>query len=416
MTVAGFYGDTMKLYRLCILLLVLAALVVPNFAQDNNGWFVYLFDSVNYELVRVYETGEMEIYSLGLEANETTSSREMAISDDGSLLVFCKMIMGSPNPTERTLIVRDIVNNTNLSETQIDVLYTGCRPTAFNADASQFVLGIAAEVAFDPNTGQPVASEDISWRLQVIDTQSGAILHEINSTTPDAPVLEEYGGAAVPVISEVISFRDNIVIFRGIPYVGMGLPPEFPAWAWDLNSNTISPVANVGHTFGDYLAQTGELVYPALDESIPAAQPGGPMSQANIVRLQTSDGATQTIYQNSEDVIVGTRFVNDGEAIAVLLVAGFDPNNPDTFPTSHVLVDRAGTVTEIEGVYEQFTQIAPVPGGAVITWTEMPEGANPIAKLAVVENSTVREIWSYEPPSERGYSFMEILWSPPLAN
>jgi hypothetical protein len=405
----------MKFYRFVMVLLVLMALVVPTFAQENTGWFVYLFDSVNNELVRVYETGDMEIYSLGLEANEITSIRDMAISDDGSLLVFCKMIVGSPNPTARTLIVRDIASNANLSETPVDVLYTGCRPTAFNADASQFVLGLAAEVGFDANTGQPVASEDISWRLQVIDTQTGDILNEINSTTPDAPVLEDYGGAAVPVMAEVINFQDNIVIFRGIPYIGMGLPPEFPSWAWDLNSNTISPVANVGHNFGDYIAQTGELAYPALDESLPAAQPGGPISQANVVRLQTSDGATQTIYQNSEDVIVATRFVNDGEAIAVLLVEGFDPNNPnDSFPTRHVLVDRDGNVTEVGEVYENFTQIAPVPGGAVITWGEWLADADPIAKLGIVENGTLREIWSYTPPAERGYSFLEIVWSPPF--
>jgi hypothetical protein len=405
----------MKFYRLVMVVLVTIALVVPTFAQENTGWFVYLFDSVNNELVRVYETGEMEIYSLGLAANEMTSIRDMAISDDGALLVFCKMVTGDGVIAGRTLIVRDIASNRNISETLIDGANTGCRPTAFNADASQFVLSLALEVVFDPNTGQPVAGDDVNWRVQIIETQTGAVLDEINSAMPDAPTLDEFGGAGIPLMADVISFQNDTVIFRGIPYLGMGLPAELPAWSWDLSSNSVSPVANIGRTFSDYLAQTGELAYPALDESMPAAQPGGPISQANVVKLQTSDGATQTIYQNSEDVIVATRFVNDGQAIAVMLVEGFDPNNPnDSFPTRHVLVDRDGNVTEVGEVYANFTQIAPVPGGAVITWGEWLADADPIAKLGIVEDGILREIWSYTPPAERGYSFLEIVWSPPL--
>ena len=405
----------MKHYQIFILTVLLVTAALPAFAQTNTHWFVYFFDGVNNEIMRVYDTGEMEIYSLGLAENETTNGLR-AISPDGSLVAFCKTMLGGSEPSSYMLIVREIATEINQVEMSMGATIDGCRPSGFNADDSQLVLGLTARLNSDPNTGQIIVGDDPLWRLQIIDSQTGNVLNELNSQSPSAPSLDQFGRVQpVPLMADVITFTDDIIVFRGIPYVGMEVPGELPAWSWNVTTNTVEPVANRGRVNSDYLPQTGELVYPALDESLDAAQPGGPISQANVVNLQLSDGTVQTLYRNADEVITSVRFVNNGEAIGVSLLQGFDMDNPsDIFPMRHILINRSGNITELDDSYEQYTQLASVPNAAVISWSEWPADAAPSTHLSVVVDDTLQEIWQYSPDTSHGYSTLELVWSPEL--
>jgi hypothetical protein len=77
-----------------------------------------------------------------------------------------------------------------------------------------------------------------------------------------------------------------------------------------------------------------------------------------------------------------------------------------------VLVDRSGSVTDVGGSYEQYTEIAAVPGGAIIVWSDFPSEDAPIAHLAIVQAGGFREIWQYQPDMENGYSFLDLMWTP----
>lgn len=403
----------MKLNRIFFLILLLTSIAFPTFAQDNTQWFVYFLDSLNNEIVRVDDTGAMQQYPLGLAENEFALGGGDAISPDGSLMAFCKMTLGGSDYSSPILIVRNIVAQTNLVEMPIGTDYDGCHPSGFNADGSQFVFGLTARLNFDAN-GQTVVGDTPLWRIQIIDSQTGNVLDELNSNNPSAPSLDEFGRVTpVPLMAHMITFENDVVVFRGVPYVGMEIPGELPAWSWNLTTDSIEPIANIGRVNSDYLPQTGELVFPALDESFSAAQPGGPMSQANVVNLQLSDGTIQTLYHNAEEVITAVRFVNNGAAIGISLLQGFDMDNPvDIFPMRHIIIDRSGNITEVGESYEQYTQLASVPNSAVISWSEWPDGGVPITHLGVVENDTLREIWQYTPDTSRGYSFLELIWSP----
>lgn len=406
----------MKFPKLLFSLFLFTLTLLPTAAQDSaQTWFIYLFDNVNGELLRVENTASFEIFQLGLEEGEFATRSDMAISDDGALVVFCKYTMSDTGNSTRTLIVRDIAANANLYETPLEPGYDGCRPSGFNADGSQFVFSTTAILNFDAQTGQVIEGDVPLWRIQIIDTASGEILNEINSTMPDAPSVDTFGrNSPVPLMADVIEFNDEGVLFRGIPYVGMEVPGELPAWSWNLTDNTVSPVSNVGRVNSAYLPQTGELVYPALDEALPAAQPGGPMSQANVVNVQSADGTIQTIYWNTEEVILGVSFVNDGQAVGVTLLEGFDQNNPsDTFMLRHIIVDRSGQVTDVGQPFEQSIPIEGVPGGAIIVWAVNDAQGYPFTHIGSVENGSLRELMSYQPPMDRGYSFLEIVWTPP---
>lgn len=399
---------------LLLYLLLLGAL--PAAAQESGGWFVYLFDSINNALIRVDDSGAMARYPLGLAGDEFANSSDMAVSDDGRLLAFCKMQLSGQDATGRTLIVREVASETRLLEMAIDPAYSGCRPSGFDRGGTRLVLGLAAELGFDTDSGQPVQRVSPGWRLQVLDVSSGAVLHELNSETPNAPMLDDFGrGMPVPLMADMLSFQGDALVFRGWPYIGTEAPAELPAWRWNLGTGEISPVANIGRLKSDYLLATGELAYPALDETRPAAEPGGPLPQANMVIVQTPDDSSQAVYRNAEEVIVAAQFVDDGRALGISLLEGFDMENPsDTFTMRHILLDRSGKVTDVGAAYEQYTQLKAVPGGAVIVWAEMATEGAPIAHLGVVEDGTLREIWSYQPPMEGGYSFLELVWTPPV--
>ncbi|MCI0710427.1 MAG: hypothetical protein L0154_09725 [Chloroflexi bacterium] len=405
----------MKIYRWFVFTIALFIAVVPALAQER--WFVYLFDSINNELVRVHYTGEMEVFSLGIAPGSYLSTSEMAISPDGSRVAYCMMIGGEGVIQGRSLVMRDIASNTNLFEIPVDSAYTGCRVAAFSDDGTRLVLGLAAEPSFDQQSGQLVETVTPGWRMQILDMATGDVLDDLNSQSPNAPVFEGYWhDGFVPLMPIVIEFSGPNLTFAGIPYVGSEGPFELPVWTWDTNTNSVTPHENLWNIMGDYLPETGEVVTAVLDDSRSAAQPGGIGPQANVVNVQMSDGSIRTIYVNEQEVITGTRFVNNGQAVAVSLLEGFDTNNPmDTFEMRHVLVDRSGTVTDIGERYEQYSEIADVPRGIAILWmtnTNLSEGA-PISHLSVVENGVSREIWQYQPQMEGGYSALQLVWATP---
>lgn len=399
----------MRLSRIFSLLLICIMLsALPVMAQESADWFVYFFDSVNNDLVRVDASGAMQLYPLALAEGELVNISELAISNDGTLLAFCKWIFDTP---DHTLVVREIASGNNVFEMPIAPGYNGCRPSSFNSTGTQLALGLARE-------GFGTSGQDASplWRLQVLDVPSGAVVHELTSEMPDAPVMDEYGrGGPVPLMADVLHFQGPDLIFRGIPYIGMEISAELPAWRWNLRTRTLTPIDNIGHLYSDYLPAADELAYPGLDASLPAAQPGGPLPQANAIIVQNSDGSSQVVYRNTQEVILNVHFINDGQALGISLLKALDMANPSAISTiRHVVLDRSGNVMEVGADYEQFTQLKAVPGGAVITWSEMAGEGAPIAHLGIVEGDTLREIWSYQPPLNGGYSFLDLIWTPPV--
>jgi hypothetical protein len=349
-----------------------------------------------------------ERISLELGEDEFLSSSDLTISADGGLLAYCKIQFAESGST-RALVIRTVAPGSKVVEMPIDPVYGGCRPSAFNADASQLVLGLAMESYFDPNAASGVPS----WRTQVLDVRTAEVLHEINSDSLDTSVLDNFGRGNVPMMADVIAFHNNLVTFRGIPYVGMEIPADIPAWLWDLSSGNTRPLENIGRMRSDFLYHTGEAVYPALDESLDAAIPNNPVSLANVVRIQDDRGVIKTIYQNEEDVVVATNCVMDGQAVAVTLLGGFDENRPGDMSSIHfVLVDRSGAVRDLGPDYEQYAQIGSFPGGAVVASSEIPDQGTPIAHLALTQGDGLDHVWEYQPVMENGYSFLELVWTP----
>jgi hypothetical protein len=209
------------------------------------------------------------------------------------------------------------------------------------------------------------------WELRLIDAVTGETLASLDNENPIMPPVALFGQPNVPVLADVRELSRESVRFIAIPYVGSEGPAELPAFEWDVTAGTVSELpAPYGYFNADYLPETGEIVFSMLDETLPAAQPFGPMPLANTVKVADSTGE-HVIYQNSDFVIASTSFVNNGQSVLVQLFSGFDEQNPDEMNMSsrYVLVNRDGSVVELGQEFSGAVFVDAVPNGAVFALT-----------------------------------------------
>lgn len=384
-------------------------------AQEMAEWSAYLFDNINYDIVRVNADGDTQAFSLGLDGNELLSLNNLAISHDGTLVAYCKTVR--VNDTDSTndlqvMIIREIETGNNLHEITFGTP-PACSVTAFSEDDSQIAVSLVSRNFMEEPTDEP------AWSLRLLDVTTGetqTILNEGDDIMPDFDVF----GENVPLRAGVRQFDEASITFAGFPFVGMGGPAFIPVYRWDFAENTITQLSDaIGRVNNDVLESTGEIVYPALDETLSAAQPDGPIPQANVVNVMSADGTETTIYQNEEWVIVGTRFIEGGQAVGITLVRGFEPNQ-DMNEANTLRVDivgRDGTVTTLEQTFNGGMWFEGVANGALFVYTPNPtsEGWD-ATKILVWDGNALSEVATYLPDYSTGWSPPQLLWVSPSAS
>ena len=82
-----------KMMITSIILMIMSSISI---AQDSMGdWSAYLFDNINYDLIRVDADGNTNVFSLGLAENELLSLNELTVSHNGTLVAYCKTVFAS---------------------------------------------------------------------------------------------------------------------------------------------------------------------------------------------------------------------------------------------------------------------------------------------------------------------------------
>lgn len=395
--------------KIALTIFALLSTLALTAAQDNNTWTAYLFDNINYELIRVDADGNTQAFSLGLAENESVADSWLSISNSGELVAMCKVARSEGNVPSDThiLVVQNIETGAELyTETFEDV--THCSVTAFSEDDSLFALSLATQTF--------AASEDeeaiSTWSLSLIDVATGQFPASISNETPDMPVSDMFPDFAIN--ADVIRYIDNTITFMGIPAVGMGGPTMLPVYEWSVGTGTIIQLEDAfGRVNSDYLVSTGELVYPYLDETLDAAQPAGPLPMANSINILDADGNEATIYQNEEQIIVRTIFVQGGEAIAIMLLEGFDPDREpqEMSMTSLVFLNRDGTLTTLEQEFSGRFWVENVSNGTLIIDTPNPDGENFLpTQILFWDGSELTQIGEYTPDYSNGWSPPQIIW------
>jgi hypothetical protein len=395
-------------------LLILASMsLTPAMAQDS--WGVYLFNGNSGELVRVNGDGTQAVSGLGLEQGAYVSSSDMAFTRDGSRLAFCATTYpqaadanSTAQPTAK-FYLRDIAAQNYILNLDLGNAI-GCRTgqAAFNTDETQVAV---SRINYYP--GDPAA--DVSkpvWQILVLDIAGGMTVKELNASSPAVATYE--GLTKGGILPYVAYFAGNQLIFSEVPY-GIGGGAEWNAYVWDLNADTVEMIPRWGNFGLDTLPETGEIVWTAKDENLPAGIPGGPVPANNIVKIADKIGAERTIFTSPDWVVLGAKFINGGQQVAIQLLSSFDQNNPDQMQTiKWVALDRAGNVTDLLSSIGGSPVVAAAPDGYVALDQQQTFDANGTGqsqfKLTYNAAGQSQELWA----SSQGFDYWELAWSPPL--
>jgi hypothetical protein len=390
------------------LLIALAALLIagiaPASAQDTSGWFVYLYNGLTRDLVRINPDGSQQVYSLGLSETVFTGGNNMAFSADGSRLAICAVDHGAGAvQAPATLILRDLAAGANLLEVPLGtVLECQTSPAAFNEDESQIAVSIVNYVPGDPN----MDTTGPAWRLLVLDVLTGNIVSELN---PDSPAVAAVGITSdMPILPEVRHFTTDNVIFRELLWgVGGFFDPR--AFRWQPSTGTLEQAPLWQGIDMDTL--DGLMAWNAINTELPAGPSPGPFALTNVVMMADASGSTWMVYHDPEWMVGPVRFINNGQQLAILLYPSYDPNvtpvpdAPATLPR-WIALDRDGTTSELISL--DYGDVVAAPGGyAIFSVTNGTTDAEPVVSLVVVKDNAGSLVWQ-----AAGVGW-ELVWSAP---
>lgn len=329
--------------------------------QAQETWFAYLYNDFERTLLRVDQNGNQTTFALNIPEEAYVSGWDMTFSHDGSLVGYCESVFSGDSAFSQTrFTVHDL--NAGAPRFQVDLGQTiGCASTqeSFSPDGSLVAVSTVNFFADNP----PPDPNIPFWQLRLLDTNTGAIVHELNSFSDIVPTTNLTADA--PVMTEVRYFDDDEVIFAELRWdIFSGV--ESQAYRWNYLNNTLSPIIGYGNDGADSLDGIGELVWTALDDSRPAGDMGAGFAGNNVVQISDVNGEGRTIFSTSDFVILDTVFINNGRQVAMLMLPPFDPNNLDAELTlTWLALNRDGTVTTLqEGV--STGEIAPAPNGYAI--------------------------------------------------
>jgi hypothetical protein len=366
-------------------------------ASADGEWSVYLLNQDPVELVQVSHDGTVRAFDLGVR-DIGTFGGQIAVAADGSEAAYCQTAVANDGAVDAypvvKLIIRDFETNSTRVETEIGSS-DGCRinSQSYSADHALLAVGL-----INPST----TPEDTFWRLLIIDTSTGQIVHELNSESAIAVANGQSVGLSNYFMPEPRLVSDNEIIFTQIAWRSDGLPVG-DGVRWNWVDNTLTRAANWGNHTVDSIMETGELVWAGYDIARPAADPGGPIPQSNVVYVKDASGTVIPVFYTEDYVIIDTLFINNGQEIAVFMLEGFDPENPPqgNQPTQWVAVDRAGNVRTLHADLLNFSQMTGAPDGyALLTMVNPTDGSvNPTSTLTRYHNGDESTLWT----TDHGY-------------
>jgi hypothetical protein len=381
------------------LMLMLALILTFPAAAQPSAWSVYLFESTSQQLTRVYGDGTQQSYDLGLAPDSYVGQSAIDFGPDGNRVGYC-VSANTPDGSRATLIVRDITN-TSTPAINLDLgIAQGCW-VKFNADASQIAVGLVRYYASDPNgnVSQP------PWSLLVIDAASGTQLHEMNALKGSANF--DPSQTFMPLVR---FFANDQIIFAGLPWGTEGTPVS-PAYFWQLSDDSLQTIDRWWRWGLDSLASAGELAWTELDATRAAADPGGPLPQANVIKLADKSGQERVIYASPDWVLLGTKFIDNGRLLAINELQGAAPNStPGSQPTRWTALDRSGT-TSILATTLGFSQLLAAPDGYVILWAS-DNSITPFMTLDDYNGGEKTTLWQQQGSGGITWS---LIWAAPSA-
>jgi hypothetical protein len=382
---------------LLLLALSLSLSLVPVSAQADaqaSDWSLYLIDSMTQQVLRIYLDGRQETYDLGMPAGTYLGRSSADFTPDGNRVAYC--INDSPDSPNMSLFVRDMGAGQVFT---VSFGQTAGRWVDYSNDGSQIAVSLARHYAGDPNADPNTPT----WQLLVLDATNGTQLYEMNPIKGAAYF--DVGRALMP---DVRYFAGNLIVFAGLAWGTEGFPTP-PAYLWQTTDDAIQPVERWWRWGWDALAYTGELAWVEVNANLPAAEPGGPMPQGNVVKLANDGGQESTIYANPDWIIMGTKFIDAGRQLAINELQGFDENNMEAPQgTRWIALNRDGTSSELVAP-PGYSELVAAPDGFALLWAS-DNSATPLMTLDYHTGRETTTLWQTQ--QQMGTSW-QLLWSAP---
>jgi hypothetical protein len=212
----------MSKFLIAFLALILILSQTPVHAQDSEGWFVYILDPVEFNLIRVQQDGIAEPFSLGVLEGQYIYNWNIHISDDGTKVAFCKTIQGQNGAINHIFIFRDIATETNLLTIPFSNT-NGCAAGALSGDNSVIAVGI---VNYAPYAPPAVLPDKPVWELLLIDLTNGDVISSLDadsSMAPDVESIDLFRGG-VPMLPHAVEVSAERSALSGYPGLGVMVP------------------------------------------------------------------------------------------------------------------------------------------------------------------------------------------------
>ncbi len=380
---------------LAVAVLLVVSVTAPAAAQDP-AWSLYLLNGRTNQLIRIFLDGTQQPVDLGLPADTYVGAASIDFSNGGSRAAYC--VSTSQAGAGATLTIKDMTGTS--APVAVDLGKTDGCWVNFGEDGEQVAVGVVRHYAGDPNADASVPA----WELLVFDATTGQSVAAMNPTKAAAIGFDPNR----TIMPQVRYFANGQIVYAGVQW-GTDGSPSSPAYFWQLSDDSLQSIDRWWRWGLDSLPATGELVWVELDSSLPAADPGGPLPQGNLVKLADKSGDAHTIYTDSSWVIMGTQFIDSGRELAISELQGFDPDNPmNSQSTRWIALARDGSIRELVTSLG-FSQLVPAPDGYVYLRAS-DNSASPLLTLEYHSGGNSVQLWQQQTQGGMSWS---ILWSAP---
>ncbi len=299
-------------------------------AQDvptASGWIAWLFEQFTGTVTQIRDDGSLAAeISLPLSPAFNEFGLNAVVSPSGTHIAYIgadTLTGGIPN---RQLFIYDLALRSVVAtyslppEAEANTLDYVLNPLLFDEAARRIAFGYVL-----PGPGR--------WEIVVIDYGFADVVATLTSDDPGAQVVEN--DLVVPAVQR---YQDGVVTFSTVFYATEA-GPDFPTFAWAVDTGTVSPSDAYTTTINDTLSQTGEVVSPGFDDRFEVVPPlEGGLPQLNVLTVYTpSTGERFPFYHDAGRTLLGVNFVQNG---ARVVTTAYDPADGST---NWTVVDRGGT-------------------------------------------------------------------------
>lgn len=314
-------------------------------AAAGGSWSAWAYNSTTGQMVHAFPDGAAATTMMfPLPPGTSSYPHEVTISRDGALLAAC-LTDDAGNPSVR---VYDIYNGVYIAAYMPTAPIVACSlgRYAFSPDGSSLAFGILNHYP-DPADPRP------DWEVIVMQMYTGAILYQINSSSPAITALGRDYTGHLPFVR---IYDTNVIAIAPVRWGTEGAA-EYDSLIWQLATGAVSIVGPYGKSSLDFYLPDSEVIWVDEDPSLPTGTLEGPGFLFNVVMYSNKMGDLYPIFHNGPSVLEMARFIDGGRRIAVRSYTA--PG-----PAQWLTMDRSG-VTGLLPIGAEVNSVWGTPDGDV---------------------------------------------------